>query len=363
MSSLKNELPWIHDAAKLAYKSLNQLNPDMIWDLKVIQTWIHDSYSMSEQDRIRIYKTPQRTPEWFKFRDGHLQIQGQPIPNDESDSNQIADKTITRAPIITSSIAGRILGHEDGYKRDRAKIAKEMLWSELKPTFTPMVQAMLDRGTASESITMEYTVMHLMEMYKSKYPNIQIGITEVGLVVDRQYPFMAASPDGIIHFYDPDTNTYWQSGLEMKARGTPWLQPYPTIPHKYFDQIQHAMAIIGLKDYHFVCYANGCIQFEVYKFDHNQWKESMKSFQKFYWITLWPAAVLKAHGWLKCPELRPDVEVTCKSLLQIDSCRKAFDEWKNKHHSKLTVDDDDVSLDCPTKKIKTDADDENDMIL
>lgn len=326
MSSFK--YPWIHEAAKMAHKSLCQLKPDTLWNIHDIQQWIQDSYTMTQSDRRKIYHTAQRTKDWFRFRDGETKLKGQV---DEQDATQRVQKTIIRAPIITSSIAGKILGHEDGYKRDRFKICREMLWSELKPNFTPIVQGMLDRGTACEKITMDYTIMHLYEHYRQEYPRIQIWITEVGLVVDPNYPFMAASPDGIVHFYDPDQNLYWQSGLEMKCRGMAYLDPYPTIPHKYLDQIQHAMAIIGLKDYHFVVYANHLIQFEVYQFDAMQWHKAMEQFKEYYWKHLWPAVVLKAHGWLTCPDYRPSIDVTCASLLIDPIIRQAYDDWKREN--------------------------------
>lgn len=335
---------WMRDAAKIAHKSLCQLKPDTIWNMPTIQAWIEKSYTMTEADRRAIYHTPQRTPAWFKFRDGHAQLKGQP---DDQDLTRVYEETLIRAPIITSSIAGKILGHEEGYKRDRTKVCREMLWTELKPSFTPVVQAMLDRGTACEKITIDYTIMHLLQHYRQQYPRIQIWITEVGLVVDKTFPFMAASPDGIVHFYDPDRNLYWQSGLEMKCRGMAYLEPYPVIPHKYLDQIQHAMAILGLKDYHFVCYANHTIQFEVYRFDAQEWQKSMEIFQHYYWTHLWPAAVLKAHGWIQCPDIRPSIDIVCRDLLADADVRQAYDQWIAQQEPVKPQDDQDQPCDDP----------------
>jgi hypothetical protein len=133
-----------------------------------------------------------------------------------------------------------------------------------------------------------------------------VSIKEVGLQVCMNYPFMAASPDGIIDICDPDTQNHYRGGLEMKCRGDADALPPKIIPEDYYDQCQHTCAVLGLKEYTFVFYSMNLVSIEFFRFDSQAWDRHFVAVQNYYWSKLWPAILLKALGKLApAPDLLP----------------------------------------------------------
>lgn len=283
---------WVLRVAPLAHASLQQLLPVQDTALKarfslytVVQS-IYRSYHTTDAMEEGVRLMPQRSPLWYKIRNGW------------SDP----DKLIFRAPLISSSLCGMVLQHKKDYTSSHVKLLKEQVWFDArddpsKPMDAFAIRA-LQRGTAMEPTIMESTRCIIQAECQAAFPKCYVQIQEVGLHICLDDPWMAASPDGIVTCYDPDSGTLYRSGDEMKCCANNPSEPYRVNKPEYYDQCQHTMALLGFDEYVFVCHATESFGFETYTFDAEAWARHYEYIKMYYWKKLWPRVVLRALGLL-----------------------------------------------------------------
>lgn len=102
------------------------------------------------------------------------------------------------------------------------------------------------------------------KIYEEKYP--QFKVTEVGLVIRPETPWLGFSPDGVVwpsHLIEVKCPVIGQnvtaieaamqmSCLNIDENGNMYFNEN----HMYFDQIQLGMYILGLKECHFIVYSS-----------------------------------------------------------------------------------------------------------
>ncbi|MFA6159126.1 MAG: YqaJ viral recombinase family protein [Candidatus Paceibacterota bacterium] len=308
---------WVQSAALIAWQSVRKYYPAFSWSLAKTARVIYDSYHVDDAEFRRIAMLPQRSTEWLRIRNGWVDLAGEMKEEREGVERSLATATATatativRAPLVSSSVAGDILSHSDAYKsdKDKSKVLTNQVWSLREAANTFGLLAM-QRGTACEPMIMEEVRIFIEDMVRRKWPRAIVTIREVGLQVCCAYPYQAASPDGIIDIYDPDSATKLRWGLEMKCRPDEGMQPYEQIKPSYYDQIQHTMGVLGMDEYVFACHSAESISIEVFDFNAELWAAETSIIQNYYWKYLWPCTLLKALGVLVEPRPAPAVDAT-----------------------------------------------------
>lgn len=259
---------WINKASSLAYPILGKL---MGWSLSHIKKVILESYSITEQESERIVNISQRTPGWFKVRNGWVDV----------------EKQIFRGSLVSSSVVGKILGHEGNYgPPDLYEDGTESLYGMLFRT---------QRGTAAEPLTQQEFLIVLRAHLGPTVVLSADGGDEVGIKINPDLPYCGASIDSKLHMLDTRTLEYTTAGLEMKARGTIDAQPPQWIPKNYYDQLAISMFIYKWQQYWFVFHSNATFSVESYEFDEAQWYRNLEIVDAWYWGNYWPTLVL-AHS-------------------------------------------------------------------
>lgn len=255
---------WITNAAKLAYPLLGKL---LGWSVSQISCIIDQSYSITEEESERIAQIPQRTPEWYRIRNGWV----------------IESKKVFRGTLVSSSVVGKILHHEGSYgPPDKFADGAEKMYPMLFKT---------QRGTAAEEATQQEFAIVLNQHLG---PNVELSVEEVGIRVNPALPYCAASIDSKLHMLNTDTLEYSTGGLEMKCRGTPDAVPPQWIPKNYYDQLLISMYIYGWQQYWFVFHSKTVFSVELFEFDAMLWQKCLAIVDVWYWSNYWPTLVL-AH--------------------------------------------------------------------
>lgn len=117
-------------------------------------------------------------------------------------------------------------------------------------------------------------------------------ILPAGLMIDRKFPFLGATPDGIII-----CECCGRSLLEIKcpARGKgKYISDIPTknffldellnlkVSHSYNDQIQGQMDIWGIQQCFLVTYTDLDIHVQIIEYDENSWYPKKAQLVSFY---------------------------------------------------------------------------------
>ena len=335
--STEKPLPgWVLRVAPIAHAALQQLLPRNALEAKAKFTLKHVALSIyasyhteaSMEEAVRLM--PQRSPMWYKIRNGWCDVE-----ND-----------IFRAPLISSSLCGMILQHKDDYKTNHIKLLKEQVWFDCKEDPSVPMDAFgiraLQRGTAMEPSIMEYTKCIVQRECQLAMPKCSVEIQEVGLHICLSDPWMAASPDGIVTCYDPDTSILYRTGLEMKCRAIRPSVPYPVIKPEYYDQCQHTMALLGFEEYIFVCHGSESFGFETYTFDKKAWERHYEALKAYYWKKLWPRVVLRALGFLDDNTID---EVSSVSVDEVAEQQKFIPASRRRIHPTLEQ----LVGDCPVR--------------
>ena len=227
------------------------------------------SYGIDDAESARILGMPQRCPGWYRVRDGWVD----------------AKDLIFRGTLVSSSVVGKILGHEGNFgPQDKYDDGTESFYSMLIRT---------QRGTASESPTQHEFAIVLQQHVGEK---VQICTEEVGILVRPDMPYLAASIDSQLHFLDSKTCKHTIGGLEMKTRGTLDISLPKWIKQSYHDQLGISMFLYKLEKYWFVFHGNDCFSVELFEFDEAQWLENLQIVNKWYWTNYWPTLVLVHTG-------------------------------------------------------------------
>lgn len=189
------------------------------------------SVCVDEEEVARIRLLPQGSPEWKAARKGRT----------------------------TGSNFGAAVGNSQ--YTSPSQLVKEML----SPTFTG--NAACDYGTRMEPVVRDLYVAHNRGMLADSGADpTTFWVETTGLCINLRWPFLGASPDGLIH--DPVRG--WGL-LEIKA---PYSHKYTgTIHPHYYDQCIGNCAILGLAYFDFVTYVSAeTVYIQQYTFNVGYWE-------------------------------------------------------------------------------------------
>lgn len=278
-----------------------------------------------------------------------------------------AVKPIVRAALASSSVAAKMIGKKKGYISDEGlKAHEELLYGaplKSKAEEIHMLSA-TQRGTAMEPLILQETELVLNAAFQVYYGDhsCEVSIEEVGLQMSLIEPNKAASPDGNIWIkralgivrldatlevvkerlakLDSTDMQLWQLadrilsclessgkiggekfvtciqiGLEMKCRGDPEMEVYPTIPMDYYVQIEHTMDVTGLQPYVFVCHMADAFSLSVFTHDSDEWNgKQVYKLRDFYWSKFWPSLLFKTFGYLNNGLVTPTYDIYAAHL-------------------------------------------------
>jgi hypothetical protein len=236
---------------------------------------------VTDEEILEIMNLDQRSPKWKHYRRGRL----------------------------TASNFGKAAGHDADNGNTREKLLKEMLWPK---EFT---NDAMEHGTRNEATAFSDAYITLHDKYKSQGASC-IVFEPIGLVIDKEHPYLGASADGMIKVFWPD-GSYIVGNAEIKC---PYYKKefYPITPHPYYDQFQGQSAICGKqlfdKDPHINMCKGRVIEFimwfphkhciRTYEPDVNYWNtELLPKLQQFYFDMYIPAAILKERGHIQPGEI------------------------------------------------------------
>ena len=156
------------------------------------------------------------------------------------------------------------------------QLLKDSLWP------VKFSNAFTEYGTKMEPVAAD-----LFEKY------IQCKVTYPGLVVCSEMPYLAASPDGIVHLPDGSLAL-----LEIKCPARKKF--YPEVPPYYMAQIQGCAGLLGLKEIFFVTYVpDQPLKVERLPFDEDYFFNFLlPKLQEWYFCQYLPRAVLQRKGLL-----------------------------------------------------------------
>lgn len=237
---------------------------------------------LSPADIEAVRQSPQRSPSWFRARNGCADLENEDI----------------RPPLLTGSVLGAILGH-NSYMSEDAVLREKI--TDLRKAPSSFGQNIMRKGTAWEPLQQKLVQIKLQGDLRAnpKTSHVCLTIVNDNLRIAPRDQWMAVSPDGIIRTFDPLTGIATEGGLEMK---TPAFNIYDKIKPDYYDQIQSTMYVLGYKTYTFTCYTARALQIETYAYDAEYWEgRCMPAAFEFFFYHLYPMYLLKVYNRL-CPE-------------------------------------------------------------
>lgn len=229
------------------------------------------SLNISADDVLKVMNTPQRTPEWIKWRSNRM----------------------------TASNYGSAAGHNP-HSTPR-QLLKSLLWNTFQGN------AATEYGTKNEPVAAKVFEDYTRAELQRHNPQHEASYLYPGLIICQKHPWLAVSPDGLpcLHYADGTSVRYL---LEIKCPFAKKL--YPHIPHYYFDQIQGIMAILKLPFCDFVVWTPTVTQIRRYAFDPEYWKKVLyPRLHTFYFQEYLPRLILKQEGRLRPGELEPSLDL------------------------------------------------------
>jgi putative phage-type endonuclease len=214
---------------------------------------------LTDDERLEVMYGNQRTEEW-----------------DEKRKNK-----------VTGSMGGAAVGHS-GYDNIRATV-KKMLYPE------KCTSAAMKRGTKLEPHIFAMAAVFFEKHYQTG--NDDIWLEEVGLCIDKEYPWLGASTDGILHVNGKRTI------LEIKA---PSSRKIDVIPEDYYDQMHIQMFCLKIKDGWFIVYTPEKLVCMYFQFNQKYWDQHLFPALQFFFMELflWRLC-LKNKGLLKHKDVDP----------------------------------------------------------
>lgn len=251
----------------------------MIEDIEIEKRAFLESLKVTPEEQIEIMYEDQRTQKWINTRKGRL----------------------------TASLFCAAAGHSK--YSSIATLLKNMLWTK------QFSNRATRRGNNLEPHVFELAQCHFEKAFRDKLDgdesehDNQIWMEEVGLCIDAQNPYLAASTDGILHV---GKRKYT---IEIKA---PNGKTADDIIPDYYDQVQGQMACLDIKESWFIVYQNDHIHVRYYPFDENYWyNQLLPALEYFYHeLFLW-RFILQKKGLIKEGEIDPIMQVK-RPLLTID---------------------------------------------
>ena len=272
---LESPPEWAMEAFDIAGPVLEK---HMGWNRQDVMKNILPAYSIDKQDSVNIIDMPQRVFDWYKVRNGWITKDG-----------------VARGFLVSASVVSDILKHKKKWSGETAKLA------DGSPDLYQMF-INTQRGTASEFYGREEVGIFLQKRLGDHY---KVSIEEVGLHVPVSRPWIAASPDGIVHAYDTINHSYTRTGLEMKCVGSETASVYDHIKHEYYDQVMHTIAILRLcgvydnakDEYWFTVRSKHLFTIERYIYRFAYWEAQMKEVAQWYWGVYYPILVMVSGGY------------------------------------------------------------------
>jgi putative phage-type endonuclease len=262
-----------------------QFDISMVPDEILLESWNLDILTITDVTRRMAWlNTPQRSPEWFRFR----------------------------SPRITASIFGSIAGNNPYQSQEDT--LRRLVWPELFPF--PSSPALTWGTTLEESITTAYL----------KWAPSDTRVVERGIWIPSKYPFLGVSPDGIAgvqldeNWTPTDEHTMVTDNvddsrvycLEYKAPWSRRTRPVGgvfykevtsmsgnvrSIPPYYMDQITGQMACMGLSHCHFCVFTPSGMQLQWVKLDHEDWTNRLlPTLRDFYNTRYIPSLIRRLKG-------------------------------------------------------------------
>jgi len=237
-----------------------------------IQAFV-ENMKVTPEEVVRVMNTPQRTPEWFKYRSSRM----------------------------TASNYGSAAGHNP-YSKPR-QLLMSLLWDTFKGN------AATEYGTKNESVACKVYETFATQMAHREDRRNEMSFFYPGLIVCQKHPWLAVSPDGLPALTHHVSGKTCRFLLEIKCPFSKKL--YPHIPHYYFDQIQGIMGILQLPYCDFVVWTPEVTQIRRYTFDVDYWTKVLyPRLHQFYFEEYLPRLILKNEGKLQQGELEPSIQVT-----------------------------------------------------
>ena len=179
----------------------------------------------------------------------------------------------------------------------KKKVATESLVKILSGTGSSFVSDDMRYGTALES-----EARHQFEKKLKKDGHKNLSVKACGLIIHKQYQFIAASPDGLV-----SCSCCAERPLEIKCPSTlvgidPSIQLHSCLGktggsiflkqnHPYFSQIQTEMAVTGSAYGDFVIYSRAGMYHEVVPFKPDHFDALLQASARFFDMYLLPAAI------------------------------------------------------------------------
>ncbi len=164
---------------------------------------------------------------------------------------------------LTASNFGTAVGHNPWKSPD--DLVEDMLFEQFKGNDATRW------GNDKESIARNLYILKkrtsLSAQLNVSLSSVDFHVTESGLHVWDKYPWLAASPDGLVR----------ENGevgiLEIKCPFS--LKLYPKIPDYYMDQMQGIMGILGCSWCDFVVWTPSAMSIQRVPFDKKYWQEQL----------------------------------------------------------------------------------------
>ena len=231
-----------------------------------------EKMKVTPEDVIRVMNTPQRTPEWIKYRSNRM----------------------------TASNYGSAAGHNPHSKP--RQLLMSLLWDTFKGN------AATEYGTKNEPVAAKVYENFSTQLAKREDVANEMSFYYPGLIICQKHPWLAVSPDGLPCLKHHKSGKSHRFLLEIKCPFSKKL--YPHIPHYYFDQIQGIMGILQLPYCDFVVWTPEVTQIRRYNFDVDYWTKVLyPRLHQFYFEEYLPRLILKEEGKLKQGELEPTLNV------------------------------------------------------
>jgi len=210
-----------------------------------------------------------------------------------------AEWLLARKGRVTASVVAVFVGH-DPYKSQMSGL-KSTLWDTFKGNvYTRWGNDHEDDG---RQVFERYIKQ---EMAKRGEPHEQFQITETGLIVSPEHPWIGVSPDGLCWVGDELV-----FGLEIKCP----QKMYDQIPPQYYDQIQLTMAVLHIPTWYFVVWTPTITKIDRYEFDEAYWSTILlPNLERFYMCEYAPRLLLKEQGLLQpmgLDKIDPPLDVVC----------------------------------------------------
>lgn len=224
---------------------------------------------------IKVMNTPQRTPEWLKWREKRM----------------------------TASNYGAACGHNP-YSGSR-QLLMQLLWDTFRGN------SATEWGTKNESVAAAVYEKFLTNSVKTQSLHHRqyksASVFYPGLIICQHQPWLAVSPDGLPVFTTHDGQQI-RFLLEIKCPFSKVL--YEHIPHYYFDQIQGIMGILQLPFCDFFVWTPQKSQIRRYAFDRDYWLNVLyPKLYLFYMNEYMPRLIMKEHQLLRHKELEPTLNI------------------------------------------------------